>query len=257
MKDEEVAAQVSPSDEAETLSIDDFEQIEERKSDEDNQRDNDESDDDYDLQMPTYDREDFLEINRHYISGSKRINITATSLVFGVVVKVLKDIIEQLNTILSKDKLITFPHVRKFILSQLCLQQLELCVYGAFRSPEDDLFYQDPDSPDWELMRQNLEISNIENQDKYKKELRKTLNNVLVGGAAVYKAMEEKNSFMQGISLMSNSVHYQLQPEGASEQFRYWIGTNQHQHETMLIFFNLMNDNKFVKEGAKMILDRI
>ena len=103
--------------------------------------------------MPTYDREDFLEINRHYISGSKRINITATSLVFGVVVKVLKDIIEQLNTILSKDKLITFPHVRKFILSQLCLQQLELCVYGAFRSPEDDLFYQDPDSPDWELMR--------------------------------------------------------------------------------------------------------
>ena len=62
---------------------------------------------------------------------------------------------------------------------------------------------------------------------------------------------------MQGLSLMSNSVHYQLSPESASEQFRYWVATNQDKHEDMLFFFNLLNDNKIVKEGAKIILDRI
>ena len=56
---------------------------------------------------------------------------------------------------------------------------------------------------------------------------------------------------------MSNSVHYQLQPDSASEQFRYWVAMNQDKHEDMLFFFNLMNDNKIGKEGAKIILDRI
>lgn len=83
------------------------------------------------------------------------------------------------------------------------------------------------------------------------------MNQVMVGGASVFKSHEENNSFMKGLSLMSNSVHYQFQPESASEQFRYWVATNQHQHEIMLVFFNLLNDNKIVKEGAKIILDRI
>ena len=95
----------------------------------------------------------FKAINAEYISGSKKINIQGTALIFQVIIKTLKDIIEQMNTILSKDKLITFPHIRKFILSQLAFAQIEICLYGAFRAPEDDLFYQSPDSPDWQLMR--------------------------------------------------------------------------------------------------------
>ena len=35
------------------------------------------------------------------------------------------------------------------------------------------------------------------------------------------------------------------------------MATNQDKHEDMLFFFNLLNDNKIVKEGAKIILDRI
>lgn len=35
------------------------------------------------------------------------------------------------------------------------------------------------------------------------------------------------------------------------------MATNQENHEVVLYFFNLMNDNKFVKEGAKIILDSI
>ena len=57
-------------------------------------------------------------------------------------------------------------------------------------------------------MRRNLEISQITNQQKYLKQLRSTMNQVMVGGASVFKSKEEKNQVMQGISLMSNSVHY-------------------------------------------------
>ena len=79
----------------------------------------------------------------------------------------------------------------------------------------------------------------------------------MVGGASVYKSKEETNKFMEGVALVSSSVHYQISPELASEQFRYYVATNQENHEVVLYFFNLMNDNKFVKEGAKIILDSI
>ena len=115
--------------------------------------DGESEDDDFDLHIPKYDRNNFEEINAQYISGKKLINVHATSLIFHVVVKTLKDIIEQMNTILNKDKLITFPHIRKFILSQLIFAQIEIALYGAFKAPVDDLFYQSPDSDDWQLMR--------------------------------------------------------------------------------------------------------
>lgn len=44
--------------------------------------DDESEDDDFDLHMPTYERESFEQINAEYISGRKKINIHATSLVF-------------------------------------------------------------------------------------------------------------------------------------------------------------------------------
>ena len=41
-----------------------------------------------------------------------------------------------------------------------------------------------------------MEISEISNEDKYKKELRSTLNQVMVGGASVFKSKEEKGAIM-------------------------------------------------------------
>ena len=53
-----------------------------------------------------------------------------------------------------------------------------------------------------------MEVSEINNLEKYKKELRSTMKQVMVGGASVFKSKEEKGAIMQGLSLMSNSVHY-------------------------------------------------
>lgn len=73
----------------------------------------------------------------------------------------------------------------------------------------------------------------------------------------MFKSKEEKSTVMQGLSAMGHGAMYQFVPENASEQFRYWTATNMHNYKVMLFFFNIQNDNKLVKEGSKIILDKI
>lgn len=47
-----------------------------------------------------------------------------------------------------------------------------------------------------------------------------------------------------------------MKKEG-SEQFRYWISQNKHDVKKMITFFNLQNSNRLIKEGSKIVLDRI
>lgn len=93
-----------------------------------------------------------------------------------VVVKTLRETIEQLNTILSRDRLVQFMHVRKFILSVLTFMTIEISLYAAFQTPEDDLFYLDEDSYEWRLIRENLQVNEVEDHGKYIKQLRSTMN---------------------------------------------------------------------------------
>ena len=90
---------------------------------------------DYVIDMLKYDREMFSEINVKYRNGEELINVSATALVFMTVVKTLREMIEQLQLILQKDKLITFVHIRRFILLELHFSSLELLLYSAFRAP--------------------------------------------------------------------------------------------------------------------------
>ena len=76
--------------------------------------------------------------------------------------------------------------MRSFILSQLNFAQLEFTLYGALAAPHDDLFYQDADSPDWQLINANLSVSEIEDPRKYLHQLRTTMNNIMIGGATVF-----------------------------------------------------------------------
>ena len=75
-----------------------------------------------------------LEVTK-YRNGEEQINVSATALVFMTVVKTLREMIEQLQLILQKDKLITFVHIRRFILLELHFSSLELLLYSAFRAP--------------------------------------------------------------------------------------------------------------------------
>ena len=106
-------------------------------------------------------------------------------------------------------------------------------------------------------MNRNLIISEITNTKKYIKELRSTMDRIMAGGASVLKSTEEKNKLKRGLSLVSHSAIYNMQPHQASDQFRYWVSSNQHNHKDMLKFFNIVNENKLVKQGNKLLLDRI
>lgn len=67
-------------------------------------------------------------------------------------------------------------HIRRFALSVLSLMSLETSLYAAFQTPEDDLFYLEEDSYEWRLIRDNLEVCEIEDAGKYIKQLRLTMN---------------------------------------------------------------------------------
>ena len=77
----------------------------------------------------------FTGINGKFRSGEEKINVAATALVLMAVVKTLREMIEQLQLILQKDKLITFVHIRRFILLELHFASLEILLYSAFCTP--------------------------------------------------------------------------------------------------------------------------
>ena len=111
--------------------------------------------------MPVYDKAEFAEVAHLYRTGQKRLNVTATSTTMAVIVKTLRDIIEQLNTIISKERLVPFSLIRKFILSQLHFQMAEVQLFAAFAAPEDELFYQSEDSDDWRIINDHLEVNEV------------------------------------------------------------------------------------------------
>ena len=80
---------------------------------------NGEDSDQIQIEMPTFNKDEYAEEANMYKTGQKRINVTATGACMMVIVKTLRDIIEQLNSIINKDRLVPFSLIRKFILSQL------------------------------------------------------------------------------------------------------------------------------------------
>jgi len=45
----------------------------------------------------------------------------------------------------------------------------EVQLYGAFMAPENDLFYLEEDSDEWKLIREHLEVNEIQDAGKYLK----------------------------------------------------------------------------------------
>ena len=102
-----------------------------------------------------------------------------------------------------------------------------------------------------------MTVVEIQNQKKYMKELRSSLNTICKVGASVLKSTEEASSVKKSFQLCSSLAVYSLKPKQASDQFRYWIATNQDNYKGVLTFFNLVNENKFVKETNKIQLASI
>jgi hypothetical protein len=66
-------------------------------------------------------------------------------------------------------------------------------------------------------MIKNLEISEITNPEKYRKDLRFTMDRVMAGGATVFKGLAENGTISKGVALVTNGTFYQFRPDHASE----------------------------------------
>ena len=88
--------------------------------------DSDSEEEDFEIHLPKYNPADFTEENARYITGEVMINVHSTGLVLKVLIKTLREMITLLNTIIEKDKLVTFQLIRKFILLVINFNNLEL-----------------------------------------------------------------------------------------------------------------------------------
>lgn len=146
----------------------------------------------YELNFLKFNPEDYKAQNEQLFSGERLINIPATTTVLKLIVNVLVELKRDLMEILAFGRMIPFRLVRQFAVGTLMLEQAELCLYNAFNAPSDDIFYLPEDHPDLELLRDNTFEHSIENYDKYKFQLRFTMNSIVAGGAAVFKALEQE-----------------------------------------------------------------
>lgn len=146
----------------------------------------------YELTFLKFHAEDYKGYNEQLFAGERLINIPATTAVLCLIVNVLQELKKDLMEIMAFGRMIPFRLVRKFAVGTLMLEQAELCLYNAFSSPTDDIFYLPDDHPDLELLRDNTFEHSIENYDKYKFQLRFTMNSIVAGGAAVFKALEQE-----------------------------------------------------------------
>lgn len=70
------------------------------------------------------------------------------------------------------------------------MESVELILYGAFEAPKDDIFYLPEEHPDRVLLRANTIDHQVENYEKYRKHLKKTIHAVTSTGAAFLQGME-------------------------------------------------------------------
>ena len=72
----------------------------------------------------------------------------------------------------------------------------EVSLYAAMEAPLDDLFYLNEESFEWRLINEHLDVHEIEDPGKYLQQLRKMLNQIMIGGASMFKSLERDGKFM-------------------------------------------------------------
>ena len=81
--------------------------------------------------------------------------------------------------------MVQFSLVRQFNLNAYCFEGIEFPLFGALAASQDDIYYQDKDSQDLQLLNDHLEVIDIDDPDKYKLELRAQYNTLMAISAAI------------------------------------------------------------------------
>ena len=94
--------------------------------------------------------------------------MSAATVVLDCFVNILEELNKDLSEILSAGRVVPFSLVRKFAVDMLQLDSAEIMLYAAFDAQKDDIFYQEEDSADWQLLKAVTYQHEIENPEKYK-----------------------------------------------------------------------------------------
>ena len=82
--------------------------------------------------------------------GDIKINITAATLVLKALVSIFGEINQSLEAIQQEVQTFSFYNARSFIVSYSQLDPFETLILHAIQAPNDDLFYLNPFSNEWE-----------------------------------------------------------------------------------------------------------
>ena len=75
-------------------------------------------------------------------SGIKTINVSATCIMMNFIDRILKQVIEDLNTMVAAGKNLSYSLVRQFVVNFYNLEMADLLIWTAMRAPKDDIWYQ-------------------------------------------------------------------------------------------------------------------
>lgn len=83
------------------------------------------------LDIKPFDLEDYKEFNEKLSEGKIQINISATTVIFQIFIKIIKHINDRLDKMLSK-KEVSSTDVKMFVVAYLKLDLAEYILYSAF-----------------------------------------------------------------------------------------------------------------------------
>ena len=129
--------------------------------------------------------------------------------------------------------------VRKFVVDYQQIDDFTMTCYSAMDAPKDDIFFQQKDSEDWQLLNAHTRTHELENQEKYQWQLRFLMNNILASGTSAWRMMEEEGIIAKGWVGATRGAYYRIMKEEGSAQFRYWLAENKHDAKKILAFFNM------------------
>ena len=96
--------------------------------------------------------EDYKDLANRFQNGSFHININATGCVLTIIVKLLEQINQTLIGISTEKGRFSDMTVKKFVVSYSGIRWIDFHMFAAFVAPKDDVWFQDENSADWQVL---------------------------------------------------------------------------------------------------------
>ncbi|CDW72983.1 hormone sensitive [Stylonychia lemnae] len=205
------------------------------------------------IDIPPFNIELFASFNQKLLKGDVLINVSATTIIFEIFQKIIKNIDEHIMKLIKK-KEIESVDVMLFVIPYKKLELAEYLLYSAFKARYDSLFYQQQTTKDWKLLKTIYTEVDIKNPKQYLKDIKGMISNMALGGAMLTQGMKSNNSFSRFFRAIGYSTYYLAAKKDRTNQYQYFIANPNKEHLGKMF---LMPDSQFVKNMYKINIPKI